>query len=63
MSPPAPLPGTWVDPALAHFADVKQCDICEDCGAWLSIGPSNDVGMRAEIRLAALLAQGALEIS
>jgi hypothetical protein len=63
MSPPTPSPGTWIDPALAHVADIKQCSICEDCGEWLSIGPSNDIGMGAEIRLAALLAKHAMEIS
>lgn len=22
------------------FAEVDECDICQDCGAWLSLGPA-----------------------
>lgn len=30
--------------------------VCRDCGAWLSLGPSNDTGCFAEIEAARLLA-------
>lgn len=44
--------GYWYEaPYLTRYqADAA---ICLDCGAWLSLGPSNDRGVEHEIKLAA----------
>lgn len=49
---PAMTDTPWMD--CGHF----QCRICDLCGEWLSLGPSNDTapGVAVEIRAAALAA-------
>jgi hypothetical protein len=48
----------WVDgrPSM-EFEYVKECRICNDCGTWLSLGPSNDTPeVCVEIRAAQIVA-------
>lgn len=53
---------TWSGPLDGYVATVEQFR-CIDCGAWLSLGPSNDEpeAVRIEIRLAELFAGYAIE--
>lgn len=51
-------------PWLGDVAQVHECNHCEDCGEWFSLGPANDGNARdlmdpiqVEIRLAKLLAE------
>jgi len=42
---------------VGHYS-IHECNICDDCGEWLSLGPSNDdsEAVRIEIRAAQLAA-------
>ncbi len=60
-----PAPGSrivFVDGAPRYTLPeqrVEACDVCQDCGEWLSLGPSNDEGqyVQFEIELAETIAR------
>jgi hypothetical protein len=49
--------GAWWprDDAMANHVPKHRLT-CADCGAWLSLGPSNDAGCEVEIRAAQIIA-------
>lgn len=49
---------TYLDLTRGQPTCIVHCDVCQDCGAWLSLGPSNDdsEAVRVEMRAAELAA-------
>lgn len=46
----------WLNLGDAEVSAIVEQFRCIDCGAWLSLGPSNDCIPRDELRLAVMLA-------